>query len=716
MDIDDIPFDLQETTSPAAGTVMPDKFRKLYESLDNPDNSDDLILKYIQCIFTIWEAATQKNNFTVQKYAIYIYTNWVYILERLSSDAIDFQQILKFFLRELGSLNISLLELESKKQNPLLSTLNYGILLNKIFSDDVKFENLDMYFQFLFNNLYQAARLERYNVVDQFIERCINSNFDPLNFGAYSHLYNLLDKKLKENSIDNNQALLKKVPELGFYKIRYLKNFKEYEEWVTSFENYLENEIFTKIETDDEIYNLINNQKKLALKSLKYNLLQIVVLKVLTFSLFKSTDTNIRHAFNFNQPEDSSAIQGNKEIMPTTLSEILNYVDYSYNIEHDLFSYWEGHHGVEFYLHKLFIYIFYRYNPKKHYYDEDPARLTKAFCSDVLLNDPARVDGLIHKIQRLESTFKYLLTNGTEKISLFDSEERVVKTKKLFGDVIGSAKEVIQQAEINTNIKEERKTWFLQNVIQEYDKYNFLLKLFKLYGTDKKEAEKKDEYFGINELMDRSAFLENWHIPFVGLIESFGKTIAERENRLGITALYETIKDENSESIDMEKAIAKIIRNINDNNIIVGKNIYFHSLFIGDDKFVEATSETVLIKNCHVGFYNEIPIFNFYDNIFRDKSFLVIDKRDICGVVESTVNNPDLITLDSFSTNFSDYLEDAGKFSELIDNPNSWLVDELGEEKEVIRNYLKKFVWIRILKGSDFIVSGEKRGMSYNIQ
>ncbi|HZY36441.1 MAG TPA: hypothetical protein VFE53_07330 [Mucilaginibacter sp.] len=54
----------------------------------------------------------------------------------------------------------------------------------------------------------------------------------------------------------------------------------------------------------------------------------IVILSILFIlrSIRKFNSSLIQHALEYNQPADSNAIQGNKEIVPTTLPEILNYM------------------------------------------------------------------------------------------------------------------------------------------------------------------------------------------------------------------------------------------------------------------------------------------------------------------------------------------------------------------------------------------------------
>lgn len=722
------PVDWENFTFPGFGDVQfvdetqPQQrtYEKLYKVYENPGNERDLILRFISSIFNIWNAANLKENFLVQKYSLYVLTNWIYILDPLKDDDFNYKGVLQYFLDNLTNLNVSTLNTDDKKIHPLSSLLNYNIYLNRIFSDEVNQDNIDLYFEYLFRNLYQALRLQKTAIVKSFIERCIDSTYYPSNSANYTTLYTLLMNKLREHEQGDYTALLKRLPQVAGYSVRYINNFEQLAKWIEEFDVYLNNEIFDKIETDPDIEQQIKQIKRQALKTLKFNKLQIVVIKLLAFSLFKSDQSLLNHALEYNQPGDSNAFQGNKEILPTSLLELLNIIKHRYNIEHELFTYWEGHHGVEFYLNQLFMILLYRYRPQKMYYNEDPKQTAIGFSRDALGDDPGAIDGMDQYITRLSTMFDKLVEMEPYKSNYFSNTDKVARTKVLFNEIHEGFISVMNNLEIRGNIKEATKTGFISGIISEYEKYNFLLRLYQKYATDPNDPGGLElEIIGVNELLDRTAFVENWHIPYVGFIEGRGKDIAEQENRNGQFEIIRKITAENNVKINGHEVIDILNKYSDGNYVVIVRNIHLDSILRNEEKYKpnwKNNTAEVIIPDFHIGYFDKTPVFRLYDKLFHD-SLLIIEKTAIIsGISQTGEINPPFELNGSFKTSFIDLSVNGPNLEEMAANPPIWLAEEFKDRVDELRLYLQKKVWIRILKKTGFQVKGDAKCYLYEIK
>ncbi len=438
---------------------------------------------------------------------------------------------------------------------------------------------------------------------------------------------------------------------------------------------------------------------------------------MLAYALYKSNSSLINHAFEYNQPADSNAIQGNKEIIPTSLLEILNYISYRYKIEHDLLSYWSGHNGVEYYIDQLFVILLYRYNPKKLYGTEDVNNLTLMFCKDNLKNNPGSIEGLGQYFTRLKKVFDYLLKQEQIRNDFFSNESKIKQTHDLLNTISESIAAALENIQETGNLKQDTKTNFINAIIEEYGKFNFLLQIFKKYGHENVGENIKFDSIGINELLDRTAFVENWHIPYIGLIENRGKDLADQENRIGQFAFNPKILPQNNIKISQQDILSKIISHAGPNKIVIGRNIYFDSIFRNADDYKPYWNEKEknnILPGFYVGIIGNMPIFNLYDELFH-KSFLVIDTSEISFAEKIDESKLPFTLIGNFRTSFIDFSNDEEQLEKFVSKPPLWLQEQFGEKADELRKFLKKKVWIRISKQTSFEVPKDSQAFLYEI-
>ncbi|NOT73384.1 MAG: hypothetical protein HOP08_00550 [Cyclobacteriaceae bacterium] len=444
------------------------------------------------------------------------------------------------------------------------------------------------------------------------------------------------------------------------------------------------------------------------------------MLKVLVYATFKGHTKVVNDAFSFNQPGDSNASWGNKEIVPDSLAEILNFLG-GYTIESELLRYWEGHHGIQPYLDCVFIKIFYEYDPRQKYFDENPAQITKEFCKARLDNDSSSVTALQAEIQELKRKLNFYIENNSPYIEqYFPNKGKIEATNNLFDTINNACQELLGDIQEHSTIRQETKDRFFTDSIAQYNRINYIFKLFRLYThpTDEEQENPQLVYPGVNELFDRMAFTENWHIPYFGLMETSGTRVAELENTYGLGIIKRLAVTHQQEQIE-ESSIAEHIRAAKlKNKIVIGSNLYFDSIFRDDENFVSAwvPGENNIIPDFYVGRLGDTKIFNLYDKVFSNQLMIILSSDDIVGVIDQTANASETFKqIESFSCKFVDFgIDTESRNTFLADSPE-WLLRQIpdgnGREK-----FIKSQVWIQMLKKVQFKVSKKRTALFYMIK
>jgi hypothetical protein len=419
-------------------------FQKKYWSVQRK-GEENILEKYFDVIYSIFFKAKAIDNFQVQRSCLYVYGNWISILTQQEDPEIDFDKMIKYFLEVSTSLNREILESDHDRRYFSSRFLSFNLYLNIIFSENrLSSDKVNIYFDYLFKNLHLALFLNQDEIIKRFISRCIDSHFLPSSeFTLYSDLYLLISRRENELELDEQMEFKSKIMSYGYDKLRYLKTTNAYSEWVNDFEAFLL-DLEKNIPFNDEISAKVKEIKELALKYLYFNLLQANVIKVMSYALFKNQSELVFHAFNYNTPGDTSAIWGNREILPESIDEIFNYLLHSSSIVGDLLPFWEGHHDVEPYLDRFFLLIFYDYSKKNSAQNSNRWHRISNFCKGVLDNEIQDINSLIWEIEALARQLTFHHENSTSFAREYlTNEELVSRTITLFEELVSSLRQFI---------------------------------------------------------------------------------------------------------------------------------------------------------------------------------------------------------------------------------------------------------------------------------
>lgn len=695
------------------------KFTKKYQDIYNKDTHKDLTLRYSGSLLNIWNSADDKKNLILQQNILYTFANWMYIVDSLPSARTDFRGVLKSFLHELKQTSSQTIK-DTPTAHVLSGFLCYRIALNRIFTEDFGLENIDLYFEYILENIYYSIHFHKNEIAKNFISSIIDGNYFPHASGGYSKFYEQVNKTLSAAGYEYEQRsrILKEIPSL-FQKAFYIRTISDLTKWGKEFDNYIQSNILNLIDLDEKTLAEKEKINKYAEVNLKYNLLQQIVIKVAAIGIFKRDYSIIEFAMEYNQPSDSMAIQGNMDILPKTLPDILNYLNNDHSIEHDLYRYWDGHHGVEVYLNEVFLILFYNHSPARYSRDQSISATVSNFLKLQYNNDPSTLAGLKSRIETLKNMLGTYSRPFSSSYKIFKDEKKIERIKQLFVEITKAIDNAVNQYERKTEITENVKDAFIENIVNEYGTRNYLYQLFKKFAKDNIKSDGEGESIGVNRFIERSTFLKDWHIPTYGLGSHLGDELAEQENRNGLSVLHDLVSESHNKTIDENQVCEIIQKFMNTNSIIIGRNIFFDSILENMDSYVpewKTSSNPGFTGNFYNGKVDNLLIFNMYDQVFDDKSFLVINTEDILGVEDQTENTDEFEMVKSFKTSFLDYATHQASFKAFNDNPPDWLLESYGDDPEKLSEFLVKQVWIRIFKKSKFAITDNKTAYYYQLK
>lgn len=688
----------KRVTEPSKEYPYPKKY--MTDDIVDEEMRKDTFRKYIQVIFGIWDEANTQELYRISQMCIYVYANWISLLDKQADDKIDFQAVLKYFLKNFSIINNTILASVDKPLHPQFRFVSFNFYLNQIFSEDVNRNNISLYFDFLLSSILSSIARKRNKVVQEFIERCIESTYFPVtDLNIYTELYDFLPKEHSSQERRND------VLDLAFNQIRYLSDMKEFEDWQGKLGEFTQKYLRDENEPDSSLDETIGRLQDLALRLLKYNMLQGLLLKALAYAQFKGDYSLIKYALEFNSPSDADATWASREILPRYMEEVLNVVSKRYIYEDQLMFSWEGHHGVRKYLTEVMLILF--YNIRKRY-EENMDASVEFFAKKYLRNDPNSIESLRGTLKQLQEEFSHHVDQATQLASeFFTRPEGNNLIKNLYSSSIQTLDDHFESLKIKGQIRYEVKEHFFGDIVMKYKEFNFLSKLFTLYGKPDQDIKSITHTIGVNQLHDREAFIDSWHIPYYGLQEAFGRTIAEQENAFALSMIRTSVAEYSK--IDKSGVWRAINESKVTNKIVVSRNIYFDDILREADGYIPSwnlRNDENLIPNFYSGKLNNVDLFSYYDHAFgtQGESMLVIDKN-LFGSIENIDESAEGYGVnDNFKWMMEDLAQDQ-ELTEFLKKPPTWLVEEFKTEKDQ-RDLLIRKVVIKIFKQIKISVNG----------
>jgi hypothetical protein len=205
--------------------------------------------------------------------------------------------------------------------------------------------------------------------------------------------------------------------------------------------------------------------------------------------------------------------------------------------------------------------------------------------------------------------------------------------------------------------------------------------------------------FGINSIVDKAGFIEDWHVHVVQLGSGYGESLAKGED----LQIFDQILKECSSETDIQAAFAKL--ELGSQPFIVATNSAIYD-YISDMNGYSPrwNSGEVLDVNGFVGWLTfkerKIPIFELPE---LGEQILVLDALHLGKFVQNSPFNKgdnEKMIVDEFYMDIKSFSEDKELLDKFIKEPPDWLKKEGGEDKQI--EYLKATVLVHVFERYQF--------------
>ena len=458
----------------------------------------------------------------------------------------------------------------------------------------------------------------------------------------------------------------------------------------------------TKSEFNNQDYVLHKRAKEIEERiyihkyQLFYGLNSWIISKLINGGLKLSVEMTIKEFFNTSikaLPKDLNKIT---ELFTSTLgpevSDNWQWVRWEMMIKSE-----DDVHSIEFRGNLMNLYVIQALKILKTLNDNDIKNLTLHEDKDFarLIDNNYGFNPIVDSIEK----------NPTKWISVLTEADRVQipRLKLLFSQTKRRFEEEILEQKREKPISQQKVQNFEEAVISEYKKtpkIQDILNNYDCYNNTGSINSKLTNRFGINQVADKEAFLDDPEIMIFGLGQ-FGRSIANGENKFILDKIVKRC-----EKIDITQ-LNNIVHspNVSKDYIIISTNHAQSRFFDQNSGFIPKwRDEKPLDKDfafkpdCYSGRYNLTPVFDLFSELGKDY-IIVLNRLKLCKLIQySPLNsgeNPDLIK-DIFYMNVRSFTEDHNLISELLNDPPEWLL-EIGSRQEQIE-HLKERVLIKIFQ------------------
>ena len=682
----------------------------------------DILDSLISFLIKIWITSTDLRSFETANRALFVLGNLYSHVALREDPRIDFIKLyqsfsikLVFQINELQSSRVY-----SQEYNSLIRYLSFHFHVSHFLNDDFpesKFEHLR---KAIFNSLKSCVDSHHSDVVQGFIRSLTSDgNLAPPLYNNYSEFHSFVEDKFSELHIINDE-LLKKIPELGFYRPYYAFTQEDFNNLVSGL-NDLKIKLFELIDDQESqkvIEDHIGKLKLYVLKSYKYRLIQRSLISVLIYALFKEEYELVDFAFDYNQPSDAAATWGNRDIVPVNLNEILSLISLKFTIDNELMFNMPDHHGALGYIDQFYL------KALKHWLDRQRSDYTKelplqlrSFTDRVeFRKNPGVLEGIISTMKDLLQKAEFYYSRYNYPFQKEDSKKEKTLTE-LFGIIIENLKDGLNRIESREIIARARLNSFIDKAINHFEEQSFYWNLIhKRRGLPKNEGEITEKShidftIGFNQVINRSIFLENWHIPTFGTIELIGNDLSQ-QNDFAIERELDKIlgKDKKVKPQD----ISSVLSESSDQDILVFKSFRVESELRQDSHFIPKwRSNEFKDDSTIIGKYKSSIVYSY--QAFGLSKLIVANQH--LGEIKPA--DSDKFTgydrKEEFYYKIVDFGLDEAARENFMENPPSWLVDKYKTLKE--RNdFLAKQVWLRIYAPLRWVIPTDFSGKEYIIE
>ena len=274
-------------------------------------------------------------------------------------------------------------------------------------------------------------------------------------------------------------------------------------------------EVLKELEAIDVDETTKKDWKKQIKRRFVYNNIQLVTLLIGSYGLFLKKYDFVNSLIYFNQPLDSEALFGNKDIVPEKFDELVEiYMKAHFTTMHYI-SVWPGHHDVT-HCYKQFLYF-----------------LTFVLANQVNAHLGVNVSDynensqklayLQHVIEQFESAVSGFSDDELNKLGISDSAKCKAEIQQALNDI----KKTINDTDANLKkwqVLDEGKVEEFKGAVISQTKNNSLW--VRAFKENDLEGGTKSEYkIGLFTFMEKSFLAENDNGMYVGFPQGFSREL-----------------------------------------------------------------------------------------------------------------------------------------------------------------------------------------------
>lgn len=671
----------------------------------------NLFRKFLNVYQQIWYSAFTSQNEEISRFSIY---HVEYLLAELSQEdgnEHQIEQILGFFYEVVWTI-ITKGSNHYKDSSIYPASISWytNIIFDRLKSQDTGFYlgYLDLFDKYIFSTIKTIVKHGQKDIFERIISTFVDGITMPIGYPGdiSSYLYDFISENEKYQEIIKAIDPENKLLELEANQKK-IKTEKQLAEWGSRFEDVSRQ--LTAYYNEDQKKRAGDIEKKVKQNAeiiYKYNNLLDLVFATGSYCLFQKKYNFINYLFEYKQPYDSDSSWGGNDIIPSNLSDLVEYF-FNRNSHERKYSFWEAHHGESIYFNQFFLLLLSRHLkiegvnnfslPSLHIYNLSGIEYSVKVLTNV-------AEGLKEQGELFYKTLGIKSEGVTTLI-----EEKI---KPFLKNIKEQADKKIGEIEIQQTIDSEKVNLFKDKFAIEFNKHSTCRKLFKsfsLYEEKLNETDTNDdERFGINLINDKAIFFNEWHVHYGDLGESYGRDLASGEDSI----IAEKISNFCKEAETIDEALGDFesddvfILNVNIHSFTLSKNL-------GDSykpKWQLKPDEQVTVESS--GLYkNKIPVFNIFTSRPRFTGLLILNKSFLGKLIQyspiSTKESSDDIK-DIFYFKIQDFSSNSALLNEFTAKPPTWLKD-MGD-KTIQEEYLMKRVLIQIFERFRFVPHEEIKG------
>lgn len=566
----------------------------------------------------------------------------------------------------------------------------------------VKFqpEYIALFERNLFISLKYVINQDQFDLYKEFARHSIeNIQNLPTPSGLSLFLISTLpSEEIKKELIQLENQLVKESKYICSQD-RLIQWYKKYKK----FKTLIDKSKYTKI-SDEEGLAVLEAFSWQGITGYKRNSFQISVALILSYALFKKRYSWVYYFLNYMHPPDADATWGNVERnpFPTNFHSlfilIANLEFGRYRIEFD----WDDHHGLEQYLHEC-VFLFF----------VNCVRLQKdsssAIGSHLFFNfSPSEKSILKYFLEKHQRYLVVILENAelincTLKQKDWISQQAIPLLTRFFHLIDESQNIYLRESPISP----EKIDFFKEVLFSSFNYNSHIRNILKTFCKNKieKESPKNLHSIGIQEIVRKAAFIEEWPVDFSNYGSPLGEMLAVNDSCYLLNEIKAYCKPYQGK--DLDDFFSTNPKGLQNWIIILVTSEVFEEV-LGKETFSNFHPRPDLLgdlqKFPNTGFVgkirNKIPVFKYYLPGI-DPYIAIINKKGLGSFIQF---NPDkfgeIVTIDNnvFSFSLTFFSENLNLAEKTLKQQATWLnelkhpsveINEYGYLKLIVKSALK---------------------------